>query len=213
MELYFIYIIHFAISLILGGLFCIGLWNSSQGEIEVRPNGEKVTEWGMIFYPIHKFLSQTKEEKVYYIDNELDKLIEKIKCDFKQHGAIITDIQEVYNGIKIIGEDLNFEKTLWDSLLCDIEKKYCIKSDIEKGIIRFAKIYEVPIFNEYITKPLLLCYKCYASIWGTVIFILTTLFAIRVRFIPKDFIVLIPMWVVYVFALVNVNIFIYKKTK
>ena len=122
MSIYFSYVIHFFISLVVGGLFCIGLWISRGGAM----NEDGVTyKWKMIFYPLYRLL----------------------------------------------------------------ENKW----------------------GEY-AKPIIGCYKCYASFWGTILFWLCTSFAIKTNFIISDYSILIPMWVVYCFSLVVVNVLLEKIT-
>ncbi len=62
------------------------------------------------------------------------------------------------------------------------------------------------------SKPLIGCYKCYASFWGTILFWTTTAFSVRTEMIRMDFLVLIPMWIIYCFSLVVVNVLLEKIT-
>ena len=204
------YIVHFTISLIAGSLFCIGLFHSSQGESSIKPDGSESTDWGMIFYPITKFLSRKNDVTINYIGWQLEDLCYRIKCDFRQHEQIISNMKCNETYIEITDPEL---LPTWEMFLCDIEKRYRISGYIEEGKVYFYKQYEENVFSEYWTKPLLLCYKCYASIWGTIIFILMTSFSIKTGLIEKDFSILIPMWIVYVFSLVVANMYLEKKVK
>lgn len=118
--MYYHFLIHYFISLLIGSVFCIGLWISRDGEL--NENGSY--KWKMIFYP----------------------LFVKLK-----------------------------------------DKEWA--------------------------KPIIGCYICYASFWGTIMFTLSSLFAIRTNFIPLDYVILIPMWVIYCFSLVVVNVLIEKPTR
>lgn len=202
------YIIHFVITLVAGSLFCIGLFNSTQGESSIKPDGIESTDWGMIFYPIAKFLSRKDYVSIYYVGWQLQDLCKKIKCDFRQHEHIVTSMKCNEKNIEICNVELI---KVWEMFLCDIEKKYRIEGYIEDGFVYLYKNYEKNVFSEWWTKPLLLCYKCYASIWGTLIFIFMTMFSIKTGLIQKDFYVLIPMWIIYVFSLVVANMFLQKK--
>lgn len=122
MSVYFSFIIHFFISLLIGGLFCIGLWISRGGEMN---EDGKTYKWRMILFPFYRYMT--------------DK------------------------------------------------------------------------FGEW-AKPIIGCYKCYASFWGTIIFWTMTVLAIRTGLIVKDFHVLIPLWIIYCFSLVVVNVLFEKIT-
>ena len=63
-----------------------------------------------------------------------------------------------------------------------------------------------------LSKPLIGCYKCYASFWGTILYWTLTSFAIRTGYIIKDYSILIPMWIIYCFSLVVVNVLLEKIT-
>jgi hypothetical protein len=221
MEIWLFYLIHFAIALIVGGLFCIGLWLSSRGADSVKPNGEETTDWGMIFYPITRLLSKKTKYTIYYEGDEFVKLWHDIKCDFKQHIDLINDVdfarsrgQYDYSVLLILGneEEEKINIALWKMLICDIEKRYKIKGELIGREMKFYEEFEKPVYGSW-TKPLLLCFKCYASFWGTIIFTLVTLFSIRTNLIPIDFYVLIPMWIIYVFSLVVVNVYLEKKVQ
>jgi hypothetical protein len=122
MGLYFSYIIHFFISLLIGGLFCIGLWISRGGEMN---EDGKTYKWRMILFPFYQYMTKK--------------------------------------------------------------------------------------FGEW-AKPIIGCYKCYASFWGTIIYWTMTVLAIRTNLIVKDFHVLILLWIIYCFSLVVVNVLLEKIT-
>lgn len=207
------YIIFFAIALVIGGLFCIGLWYSSLGEDSVKPDNSVTNDWAMIFYPIYRFLNRKKEETIYYSGEQLHTLIEKLQCDYKQYGDMVNEITIKEKGFVVTVKD-NME--IWEGLFCDLYKKYnetqyVVNENLDG--FEFYKIIEVPVINPYIAKPLLLCFKCYASIWGSIIYWSMVAFAIRTNYIQKDFAILIPMWIFYCLSLVTVNTFIEKKTR
>lgn len=203
------YIIHFVISIIAGSLFCIGLFQSAQGESSIKPDGSESTDWGMIFYPITKFLSRKNYIDIFYIGWQLEDLYNRIKCDFRQHSDVIEAMGVTEREITIGNPDL---LQMWEMLICDIKKKYKIEGYIQDDRVLFYETYEQPVFGGW-RKPLLLCYKCYASIWGTIIFILMSMFSIKTGLIPQDFYILIPMWIIYVFSLVVANMYLEKKVR
>jgi len=119
-------------------------------------------------------------------------------------------MQITENGF-ITDTDENAES--WEMAFVDLYKRTKVIY-IRDGLkFEFCKSYETPIISPFISKPLLLCFKCFASIWGSLVFWTMVLFALRVDFIPCDLYVLIPMWILYCFSLVVVNVKIEKKTK
>jgi len=206
--MYYHLIIHFAVLLVIGGLFCLGLFMSSRGESEQAPDGTCIDKWGMIFYPITKFACRTNTGIVYYFGEQLSKFWCQLRKDFPQHYdlLILTSLHEGSLETKSIKE--------WFMIIGDIETKYGVKICIDaEGIIKIWKEYEKPVYNSFFCKPLIGCYKCYASIWGSLIFWLGTNFAISVGYFERDYSVLIPLWIVYCLSLVSVNCMMYKLVK
>jgi hypothetical protein len=132
------YTIFFFVSLIIGGLYCIGLYWISRGEEEIDPEGNNRVVYSNILYPIYKKLSNPK---------------------------------------KIVIQDKTYHEQNWWA------------------------------------KPIIGCFVCYASFWGTIIFSLMTMFALRTKYIQLDWVVLIPMWVIYCFSLSTINVFLEKVTR
>lgn len=193
---YFSYLIHFAISLLVGVLYCIGIWISRDGETEVDGEGNKRDVWRMILYPIYKELANERVVTIRYLDSEYDKLSSKINQWFPDLNIDLANgqIQETINKLKKVSNEL--------------ESKYSIH------FIEFPHSFEV--YKDYIkvnewSKPIIACYKCYASFHGSIIFLLSTLFAIRTEMIVYDIYILLPMWIIYVFSLVTLNVLLEKK--
>lgn len=209
--MYWNYLIHFAVMLIVGTLFCLGLFMSSRGETEVAPDGSKVDLWAMILYPVTKLLCKSEKYKIYYTDDLLIRLAEKVK---KIEPELYHDSNaHVLNENKSIGI-VSAWIDRWVMIIPELEEELGCKILVEEdGFIRFYKEYEKFIFPSILFKPIIGCYKCYASVWGTVIFVLGTLFAERTNFLELDYTILIPMWVIYCFSLVTVNCIIYKIVK
>ena len=207
-QIFLTYAIHFALSLIVGTLFCIGLFHSAQGESSVKPNGKETTDWGMIFYPITKFLSKKMIVPIYYEGSQLEDLFEKIKCDFLPQSEILKTAHVTKEGM--IFDSVQYGEA-FELLRCLIQKKYNLTAYIQDNEMVFFKTYEKPLYSQYWTKPLFLCYKCYASIWGTIIFSLMTAFSVKTGLIKMDWAIIIHMWVIYCFSLVTVNIWVNKK--
>ena len=207
--MYYHLIIHFAVLLVIGGLFCLGLFMSSRGESEQAPNGTCIDKWGMIFYPITKFACKTKTEIVYYSGYELKVFFSQLIKDFPNYwDSLFCDMKTNVGSL----ETNNLKE--WLMIVGQVENKYGVKiSTDNEGIIKIWKEYEKPVYNSFFCKPLIGCYKCYASIWGSLIFWLGTNFAISVGYFERDYSVLIPLWIVYCLSLVSVNCMVYKLVK
>lgn len=203
MTPYFAYIIHFFNSLFIGGLFCIGLWISRGGEME---EDNKTYKWRMIFYPFYRWLTNPYKECEFYFEYEMEKLIGDINKWFPDNKVgYLEKLDEKGTAYKI-SESQKYE---WNKIACELEDKYAVKIYIWGTSIQVWKEYER--VNEW-AKPIIGCYKCYASFWGTILFWTLTSFAIKTNFIIKDYSILIPMWVVYCFSLVVVNVLLEKIT-
>ncbi len=210
MTIFLTHIIFFIVSLILGGLFCIGLWISSQGEDEVAPNGELVNKGAMILYPFRRFLNKKKNVFYDYEGDQLLEFIENLKYEYRFQAELLQDMTITKNGFKVSNKD-NAE--LWKIGFQELYKNQGIIYSYIGNEFTFSKCYEMPYYSQYITKPLLLCYKCYASIWGSLIYWTMANFATNINAINKDYSVLIPMWILYCFSLVSVNSFLGQKIK
>lgn len=196
--------------LIVGTLFCLGLFMSSRGETEVAPDGSKVDLWAMILYPVTKFLCKSYMYKIYYYQDNLLQLKNKIVGDFEDHIYLYKMIKVGYDYFQTTKKHYNE----WDELLPKIESKYGIKSSRSvDGKIFFWKEYQKFVLPSILFKPIIGCYKCYASVWGTIIFSLGTYFAVRVGHLELDYTILIPMWIIYCFSLVTLNCMVYKIVK
>lgn len=206
------YIILFAILLIVGGLFCIGWFQSTRGETEISPNGKPIDLWGMIFYPLNKFLCKTEDKIVFYEGEQLACLFEKMKRNFPAWSEMFDNAR-----ISRYGKCIDAKKThigMWANHLYDLEKEYDVCTSIDSdGVIKVWKVYKVHKFSPYIFKPIVGCYKCYASFWGTIIYWLGVALATYTDYVEQDFDILVPMWVVYCMSLVTVNCMIEKITK
>lgn len=196
--------------LIVGTLFCLGLFMSSRGETEVAPDGSKVDLWAMILYPVTKFLCKSNMYKIYYYQGNLLQLKNKIVGDFEGHVSLFKSIKTGYDYFQTTKNHY----VEWDELLPQIESKYGIKSSRSvDGKIFFWKEYQKFVLPSILFKPVIGCYKCYASVWGTIIFYFGSLFAEKTGFLEIDYSILIPMWVIYCFSLVTLNCMIFKLVK
>lgn len=193
---YFAYITFFFITLVIGALYCIGIWISRDGETEIDPQGKERVVWSMILYPLYRYLSNERKEEVVYNEDYYEDLNMKLNQWFPEIGIdLMKDSEdEIVRKIKPIQGEL--------------QEKYFIRLDkIYNHAILKKQYYQV---NKW-SKPIIACYKCYASFHGTIIFVLSTMFATRVDFIEYDIYILLPMWIIYVFSLVTLNVLLEKK--
>jgi hypothetical protein len=130
--------IFFFVSLIIGGLFCIGLYWVSRGETEIDPEGKERKVWGNLLYPLYKYLSNPRKIQV--------------------------------------GDKTYHEENFW-------------------------------------AKPIIGCFVCFASFWGTIIYWSMVKFATYTKYIEMDIKILLPMWVIYCFSLSTINVFLEKVTR
>lgn len=161
----------------------------------------------MIFYPIYKWLAKPRLEIVEYNVPQFIELGNKIKVDFGKE----IDLHYKYCQNKNIFtlELEQFEN--WLSVAKHIEKEYGIKIAIYSNNI-------ISLYKEYYrvrtwTKPIIACFKCFASFWGIILFSLSSLFAIRLEYIILDLFILIPMCIVFLLNLVVVNVLLEKISK
>ena len=193
---YFAYITFFFITLVIGVLYCIGIWISRDGEIEIDPQGEKRVVWSMILYPLYRYLSNERKIEVVYNKDYYEDLTIKVKQWFPE-----TDIDFVNDT-----EDEVIEKI--KPIQGELEEKYFIRLDkIYNHAIMKKQYYQV---NHW-SKPIIACYKCYASFHGSIVFLLSSMMATRLEFIEYDLYILLPMWIIYVFSLVTLNVLLEKK--
>lgn len=193
---YFAYITFFFITLVIGALYCIGIWISRDGETEIDPQGKERVVWSMILYPLYRYLSNERKEEVVYNEDYYEDLNLKLNQWFPEINVdLMKDTEEeVLRKIKPIQGEL--------------EEKYFIKVVNKYNHAYFQKqYYQV---NKW-SKPIIACYKCYASFHGSIVFLLSSMMATRLEFIECDLYILLPMWIIYVFSLVTLNVLLEKK--
>lgn len=204
------YIVFFAVGLAFAGLLCMGWWYSTRGRTEPLPNGGRRDVDAMIFYGVNKFLTRTERIKVYYEGDKLQELASKIKGvfpDLYKSSAATIHFPE-----KWIDTESSF-LLKWVDVMPKIEESFFCKGSIDQhGVIRFWNEYDEPVFSKFIYKPLVGCYKCYASFWGTIFFWPYATLATACGYIESTP-ALLPIWVFFCFCLVPVNIYLEKVTK
>lgn len=177
-------------------MYCIGIWISRDGETEIDPQGKERVVWSMVLYSFYRYLSNERKEEVVYNEDYYEELSIKLNQWFPEINVdLMKDTEEeVLRKIKPIQGEL--------------EEKYFIKVVNKYNHAYFQKqYYQV---NKW-SKPIIACYKCYASFHGSIVFLLSSMMATRLEFIEYDLYILLPMWIIYVFSLVTLNVLLEKK--
>lgn len=146
---------------LLQSLFIVGVRIAADDSTEILPNGKQRDRMGMILYPVLKFLSRTKQEKIYYEGSQFTGLIGKIRM-------ALPDL-EMFDGdgrLKIInkGQSLGVCTNKIEDTLYNIDNR--IKIEMEEGLLRFYRMDEQYRLNKYLRKPILQCPVCMASVWS-----------------------------------------------
>lgn len=206
------YIVFFAVGLAFAGLLCMGWWYSTRGVTTTTPDGKERDdpEKAMIFYSVNKFLTKTERIKIYYEGDHLHNLAGKIK-------GIFPDLYKASAAtIRFPEKWIDTESSYllqWVDAIPKIEESFFCKGSIDQhGVLKFWNEYDEPVYSKFIRKPLVGCYKCYASFWGTVFFWPYAWLASACGYIELSQ-ALVPIWIAFCFCLVPVNIYLEKVTK
>lgn len=144
---------------ILQSLFIIGVRAAAKGGTEILPDGtEKDSE--MILYPIFKYLTRVKRNKVYYKGNQFTNLMDSIRQN--------SDMEVIYDDwqMKIRAKGTASLTQLEE--LKDIVRKINSKIQIEvqNNTINFFQMDEEYVFSKYLRKPIIQCPICMSSFWS-----------------------------------------------
>lgn len=144
---------------VLQSLFIIGIRAAAKGGTEILPNG-KHKDSEMILYPILKYLTRTRSNKIYYSDAELAKLMDRIQS--------LTDMNFMYDDTRLKIADNEFPLTKYANQLKEVLAKIDQKNqlEIDNGLIRFYKMDEEYIVCKYLRKPIIQCPICMSSFWS-----------------------------------------------
>lgn len=146
---------------LLQSLFIVGVRIAADDSTEILPNGKQRDRMGMILYPVLKYLSRTKQEKIYYEGSQFAGLISKIRMALPDLDMIEGDSRlKIINRERSLGMYFNkIEDTLYR-----IDNR--VKVEIEGGLLRFYRMDEQYRLNKYLRKPILQCPICMASVWS-----------------------------------------------
>lgn len=202
MGLFAAYILLFFVAIIASSLFCIGLYKASDGEHEVAPNGEERKVWGMVLYPIKRFIQGRKVELVYYNAATIDELISSLKILFPENNLAITK-----NKNKFYAVDVDEWRKCGNALL----KEHFIH-------VKIVNQTRLEIWKEYVSYnwfayPIIMCYKCYVSFWGSLLYWTFTWVASYLGFIYFDYRISMILWPIFVLSLLPINILLFKLTE
>lgn len=146
---------------LLQSLFIVGVRIAADDSTEILPNGKQRDRMGMILYPVLKYLSRTKQEKIYYEGSQFTSLISKIRIAIPDLDMIEGD-----GRLKIIsrGQSLGIYSNKIEDTLYHIDNR--VKVEIEEGLLRFYRMDEQYRLNKYLRKPILQCPICMSSVWS-----------------------------------------------
>ncbi|MBP1616109.1 MAG: hypothetical protein H6Q14_2663 [Bacteroidetes bacterium] len=146
---------------LLQSLFIVGVRIAADDSTEILPNGRQKDRMGMILYPVLKYLSRTKQEKIYYEGSQFTSLIGQIRMVLADLDMIEGDSR-----LKIInrGQSLGIYVNKIEDALYRIDNR--VKIEIEEGLLRFYRMDEQYRLNKYLRKPILQCPICMASVWS-----------------------------------------------
>lgn len=200
------YIALFFIALAVASLFCIGLWVASQGEHEIAPDGKERKVWGMVLYPLKRHLENKKVEKVYYDVFSMKELAQKAKVLFPDETF---EFQYMPEQGMFFAEGESYKS--WVRCAAELKEKLFV--DIQFHDNYFFSAWKEYVSINYFAKPIIGCYKCYASFWGSIVYWSLTAIASYLGFVKYDVCVVLPLWFLFVFCLIPFNMVIYKLTE
>jgi len=198
------YIVFLVISLFFGALGCNGIWIAVGGETERAPNGDYREVWKMIFYSLYKKIANPRTTKIHYNEEGVRNLIPKMNNWFPNLSFGIDFPRSIGSKIYVTDE----QKQAWHEAANELEEKYNIHVLIESD--NKLKVYKEYFNVRAWSKPIVSCYKCFPSFWGSIVYWLFVAFFVHTNFICLEFPVLIPMWFLYVLALTPLNIMLHK---
>lgn len=146
--------------IVLQSLFILGVRVAAKGAVEKLPNG-KDKDSEMILFPVFKYLTRTRQTKIYYSDDQFDLLVRKISILMPEYRLNIRE-----NSILLPSGDASRIPVLKElnNILPKIDGK--IQAEVTDNDIRFFKIDEVFRVNKYLRKPVIQCPICMASYWS-----------------------------------------------
>lgn len=146
---------------LLQSLFIVGVRIAADDSTEILPDGKQRDRMGMILYPVLKYLSRTKQVKIYYEGSHFTSLIGRIRMTLPD-----IDMIGCYDRLKIISKErsLSIYTNQIEDVLYHIDNR--IEVEMEDGLLRFYQMDEQYLLNKYLRKPVLQCPICMSSVWS-----------------------------------------------
>lgn len=146
---------------LLQSLFIVGVRIAADDSTEILPDGKQRDRMGMILYPVLKYLSRTKQVKIYYEGSQFTSLIGRIRMTLPD-----IDMIGCYDRLKIISKQrsLGIYTNQIEDVLYNIDNR--IELEMEDGLLRFYRMDEQYLLNKYLRKPVLQCPICMSSVWS-----------------------------------------------
>lgn len=198
------YVVLFFSALVVGALVCNGVAITVQGETERTPNGEYRDVWKMIFYSWYKKIANPRKTKIHYNEEGVRNLLLKMNNWFPHLTFGIDFPKSIGSKIYVTDE----QKQSWHEAANELEEKYNIHVIIESD--NRLKVYKEYFNVSEWSKPIVACYKCYPSFWGSIVYWSLVAFFVKTNFVCYDLSILIPMWILYVLALTPLNMMLHK---
>jgi hypothetical protein len=145
---------------LLQSLFILGVRIAAKGTVEKLPNG-KDKDSEMILFPLFKYLTRTKQTKIYYSGEQFRLLIQKLRLQMPEYRLPAED-----DHILLPLDDASRIPVLKaiNNILPKVDGKIQVETN-DHGV-RFFKIDEVFKVNKYLRKPVIQCPICMASYWS-----------------------------------------------
>lgn len=146
---------------LLQSLFIVGVRIAADDSTEILPDGKQRDRMGMILYPVLKYLSRTKQVKIYYEGSQFTSLIGRIRMTLPY-----IDMIGCYDRLKIISKQrsLGIYTNQIEDVLYHIDNR--IEVEMADGLLRFYRMDEQYLLNKYLRKPVLQCPICMSSVWS-----------------------------------------------
>lgn len=216
-QIFIYWILGFVLFILVGAAFINGLFITTRGDKETRPDGVIIDTDEMIFYPFYKFIMQEKEPfRVYYTGPRLKELYRKISrgLPIPQVDEVGTDELYFHNGRSKDAIKIWQEQTVEFLAQEDVKAEFYLLGDAElpddgvrHGKIRLYREYPNYRFSKYIRKPVVQCIKCMPSIWGTILFWCVELPVFGFHLVA------IPVWILYCFCLSYTATFLFYRAR
>lgn len=196
------FFIYYLLLIISTSFFIIGVYIATRHWKEVQPDGRIETKGYVFKWWSEYWESISKVKKVYYSGDQLGEKLEEL----------ISHLPEFENRLNLNPEKMSLAITGEISKLdlYTIQKTLNVKAYLNEFHV-FLYIEENEYtYPEWIRLPISGCYKCMASIWGSLVYFVFG----RGMIIPSELnLENFAFWLFFIVILIPVNIIVYDKVK